>query len=45
MANSTQTTPTHHSKTAHLSQMLEMDPEVQEEGAERIDLVSREPIN
>ena len=45
MAYSTPTTPTHHSEMAHLSQTLEMDPEVQGEGAERIDSVSREPIN
>ena len=36
MANSTPTTPTHHS---------EMDPEVQGEGADRMDSVSREPLN
>ena len=45
MANRTPTTPTHHSEMAHLSETLEMDPEVQGEGAERIDSVSREPIN
>ena len=32
MANSTPTTPTHHSEMAHLSQILEMDPEVWGEG-------------
>ena len=45
MANSTPTTPTHHSEMAHLSETLETDPEVQGEGAERMDSVSREPIN
>ena len=45
MANSTPTTPTHHSEMAHLSETLEIDPEVQGEGADRIDSVSREPIN
>ena len=45
MANSTPTTPTHHSEMVHLSQTLEMDPEVWGEGAERIDSVSKEPIN
>ena len=29
MANSTPTTPTHHSEMVHLSQTLDMDPEVQ----------------
>ena len=28
MANSTPATPTHHSEMAHLSETLEMDPEV-----------------
>ena len=28
MANSTPTTPTHHSEMAHLPETLEMDPEV-----------------
>ena len=45
MVNSTRTTPTHHSEMVHLPQTLKMDPEVQGEGAERIDSVSREPIN
>ena len=45
MANSTPTTPTHHSEMAHLSETLETDPEVWGEGADRIDLVNREPIN
>ena len=39
------TTPTHHSEMAHLSETLETDPEVWGEGAERINSVSREPIN
>ena len=45
MANSTSTTPTHHTEMAHLSETLETDPEVQGEGADRIDSVRREPIN
>ena len=45
MANSTPITPTRHSEMVHFSQTLEMDPEVWGEGAERIDSVSREPIN
>ena len=45
MANSMPTTPTHHSEILHLAQTLGIDPEVQEEGADGIDLVNREPIN
>ena len=45
MANSTPTTPTRHSEMAHVSETLEMDPEVWGEGADRMDLVNREPIN
>ena len=45
MANSTPTTPTYHSEMAHLPETLEMDPEVWGEGADRMDSVSREPIN
>ena len=45
MANSTPTTPTHHSEMAHLSETLETDPEVWGEGAHRMNSVSREPIN
>ena len=45
MANSTPTTPTCHSEMAHLSETLETDPEVQGEGADRMDSVSREPIS
>ena len=45
MANSTPTTPTHHSEMVQMSQTLEMDSEIWGEGAEGIDLVIREPIN
>ena len=45
MANSTPTTPTRHSEMAHLPETLEMNPEVWREGADRMDSVSREPIN
>ena len=45
MANSTPTTPTCHLEMAHFSETLEMDPEVCGEGADRMDSVSREPIN
>ena len=45
MANSTPTTPTCHSEMVQMSQTLEMDSEIQGEGAEGIDLVIRESIN
>ena len=45
MANSTPTTPTHHSEMVQMSQTLEMDLEIWGQGAEGIDSVIREPIN
>ena len=45
MANSTATTSTCHSEMTYLPETLETDPEVWGEGADRMDSVSREPIN